>query len=132
MNDSGGPGDDASGRWVAPNLAEAEPADAVRGRSGAARQARRVMFHCAPRESRCSIGQHGLNSGSARGGLAGTYLWERLEDARAYALWFEDIWVVDVTGLLVEESYVPGEAWLPTSLEPGRVRLLMNPRTAAA
>jgi hypothetical protein len=90
--------------------------------------ARRCLYHVAPRQSRASIEQYGLDSSRERlPGLAGTYLWEKIEQASAYAAPLgDDIWIVECTGIPLEFggpcSIVPGERWTLDPIPCERLR----------
>jgi hypothetical protein len=62
--------------------------------------AARLLYHVAPRFCRASIECHGLDSSlDTMPGLAGTYLWQNVEQARTYAAPLNDeIWIVDCAG----------------------------------
>jgi hypothetical protein len=81
---------------------------------------RAAGYHCAPVEARASIERHGLDSLRHRGGLPGTYLWATLEAAESYALWFDDIWEVDATGLNLHAGGA-SELWHPQPIDPTRI-----------
>jgi hypothetical protein len=98
-----------------------------------AASADRLLYHVAPRHARASIERHGLDSArDSLPGLAGTYLWETIAQASAYAAPLgDDIWIVECTGILLAFcgpfSIVPGERW---TLDPiPRERLRRRPTT---
>jgi hypothetical protein len=90
--------------------------------------ARRSLYHVAPRHSRASIEQHGLDSSrDSLPGLPGTYLWETIEQASGYAAPLgDDIWIVECAGIPLEFcgpfSIAAGERWTPDPISRERLR----------
>jgi hypothetical protein len=88
----------------------------------------RLAYHAAPRACRASIESYGLDSHrDSIAGLPGTYLWERPEQAVAYAAPLrDDVWVVDCTGIPLEFggpfSIVAGERWTADPIAAERLR----------
>ncbi len=86
------------------------------------------MYHAASRACRDSIARHGLDSRlDSTPGLHGTYLWERAEQAVAYAAPLgDDVWIVECTGVPLEFggpfSIVAGERWTPDPIPAHRLR----------
>lgn len=87
----------------------------------------RPLYHVAPRHSRASIEQHGLDSSrDTLPGLPGTYLWETIEQARAYAAPLgDDIWIVECARIPLAFggpwSIHPAERWTPDPIPADRL-----------
>ncbi len=92
------------------------------------RKSNRLLYHVAPRHARASIERHGLDSArDSLPGLPGTYLWETIAQASAYAAPLgDDIWIVECTGISLAFcgpfSIVPGERWTPDPIPRERLR----------
>jgi hypothetical protein len=80
------------------------------------------MYHAAPTGCRKSIERHGLASRrNATPGLTGTYLWERPEQALAYAAPLgDDVWIVACAVPL--EFGGPSRSWLASGGHPIQFR----------
>ena len=62
------------------------------------------MYHCAPHDQHASIARFGLDSSRTRGGPRHLPVGNTPDRAHAYALFFDEIWQIDVDGLPLERG----------------------------
>jgi hypothetical protein len=80
-----------------------------------------MFYHCAPLDFRAAIFERGLVAGP----LGGVYLWIDIDHAEQYALWFDDVWQVDATGLpLVPDPDHAASVVAPHGVPAHRLRLV--------